>query len=358
MDKKPLHILVIKLRHLGDVLLTTPVFEALRFSYPDAFIAACINEETEAMLTDNPFIDKIFLLKRDHRKRFQDLLQQLRLFREIRKHRFDLVLELTHNDRGAFLGFISGAPRRLGFLLPHEEKHFLDMHSLYTDIITPDSTMHVVDHSLHMIEYLGLSIPERFPRLYWHSKDEEVAMKILANAEISPKDPYVVLYPVCGEPYRSWNKEGYAALCDHLQQKWKIKVVLICGPAPEEVEFVSEIISLCRFRHFHLGGRFTLKGLAAVLHRAALAISIDSGPMHMAAAVETPVLAILGPQRRELWGPYGPNHVIAQKAWSCVPCRKSGCEDNKHQRSLCLKALTTREVLTVLDEKMASLIES
>ena len=358
MNGKPPRILVIILRYLGDVLLTAPVFEAFRFNYPHAFIAACVNEGTEAMLTDNPFIDKIFLLKRDHKSRFKDLRYQLRLLHDIRKLHFDLTLELTHNDRGAFLGFISGAPRRLGFFFPWDGKRFPDMHNLYTETIAPDWNTHVVDFNLRMIEHLGLSIPQRVPRMYWQPKDEERTMKILADAGISQKDSYVTLYPVCGTLYRSWTKEGYAALCDHLEQKWKTKTVLICGPAPKEVAFVDDITSLCRSsRPFHLGGRFPLKNLAVAFHRAMLAISIDSGPMHIAAAVGTPVLAILGPQLRELWGPYGPNHVIAQKTWACVPCHRSGCDDDKQQMSLCLKELRKDEVLTVLDEKMATLME-
>ena len=358
MNRKPPHILVIILRYLGDVLLTAPVFEALRFNYPNAFIAACVNEGTEDMLTDNPFIDKIFLLKRDYRSRSKDLLHQLRLFRDIRKLHFDLTMELTHNDRGAFLGFISGAPRRLGFFFPWDGKRFPDQHNLHTETITPDRKTHVVDFNLCMIEHLGLSIPQRAPRLYWQPKDEERAMKILADAGISQQDSYVILYPVCGTPYRSWNKEGYAALCDHLEKKWKTKTVIICGPAPKEVAFVDDIVSLCRSsRPFHLGGRFSLKSLAVAIHRAMLAISIDSGPMHIAAAVGTPVMAILGPQRWELWGPYGPNHVIAQKTWACIPCLRSGCDNDKQQMSLCLKELRKDEVFTVLDEKMASLME-
>lgn len=356
MNRKPPRILVIILRYLGDTLLASPVFEALRFNYPHAFIAACVNEGTEAMLTDNPFIDKIFLVKRDQKRRFKDLRHQLRLFHDIRERRFDLTLELTHNDRGAFLGFISGASRRLGFFFPWEEKRFPDMHILYTETIIPEENTHIVDFNLRMVERLGLSVPQRIPRLYWQPQDEERAMKILAAAGISQTDSYVTLYPVCNTPFRSWNKEGYAALCDHLEQKWKTKTVLICGPAPKEMAFVNDIVSLCRSsRPVHLGGHFPLKSLAVAIHRAMLAISIDSGPMHIAAAVGTPVLAILGPQQRELWGPYGPDHVVAQKTWACVPCRRSGCDNDKQQMSLCLKELKKEEVLTILDEKMAAL---
>lgn len=354
MKQKLQSILVIKLRYLGDVLLTTPVFDALRFNYPDAFIAACVNKGTEEMLTGHPAINKIYTLEKD-RNLFSSWSKQMALFSEIRKERYDLALELTRNDRGAFLAFVSGASKRLGFASPQPK--LFGRHLFYTDLIVPRMEIHMVERQLQMIEHLGLAIPKKAPSLYWSSENEEKVMGILASVRIRPGEPYVVLHPILRSRYKAWHKEGYAALCDHLEDKWHLRTILVCGREAGEVRFADQILPLCqKSRPIHLGGRLSLKELAVVISRAALYIGIDSGPMHMAAALKTPLIAIFGSQRKEHWGPYGKDQTVVQKPWACVPCTLAGCDD-KGIRSRCLDELTSEEMIAVLDRKMARLVQ-
>ncbi|OPY90338.1 MAG: Lipopolysaccharide core heptosyltransferase RfaQ [Syntrophus sp. PtaU1.Bin208] len=341
-------ILVIKLRYLGDVLLTTPVFEALRVRYPDAFIAAVVNRGTEDMLSGNPAIDKIFKVERDSRP-LKDLQKQLSLIREIRNFKFDVVLELTHNSRAAILAFLSGAKKRLGYK-PKKKKGFRRT-LLLTDLVTVGKKLHVIDRHLEMAKSLGCSFLPTKPALYWSPQDQNACEDILKSNGVSGDLPYVVVHPSSTAIHKVWSAEGYAALCDYLAEKKAIRTILICGKDEAEFRLNGKICDLAKRPPLNLGGKLSLKQTAALLSKALLFIGIDSGPMHMAAAVGTPVLAIFGPSRPWRWGPWGEGQVVVQKNWDCVPCGKKGCR-NDGGESRCLMELTPDEVLLPVERKL------
>jgi len=180
-------ILVIKLRYLGDVLLTTPVFEALRSRFPNAFIGAVVTKGTEDMLTGNPSIDRIFAVERDSRLRV-DLQKQFRLIGEIRNAKFDVVLELTHNDRAAVLAFLSGAKKRLGYK-PKRKTRFRRTF-LLTDLIAIGTKLHVIDRHLELARALGCSVLPTKPSLYWNPQDQRSCEELLQSHGVSGNSAY------------------------------------------------------------------------------------------------------------------------------------------------------------------------
>jgi len=352
IDGSP-RILVIKLRYLGDVLLTTPLFNALRTHFPDAFIAAAVNRGTEDMLTDNPTINRIFTVERDSNF-LSDLQKQLRLMREIRSFKFNMVLELTNNDRGAVLAYTSGAQKRLGY--KKKKENFLRQSILFTDLIEVENNLHIAKKNLEMAKALGCSLPSVKPVLFWSPQDQAACEQILKSNDISDDVSCVVLHPSSNARHKIWTVEGYAALCNYLRDKWAIRTILICGKDPEELRLNREICALAKSHPLNLGGQLTLKQTAVLLSKAALFIGIDSGPMHMATAVNKPVAAIFGPSRAWRWGPLGEGHVIIQKDWPCVPCGKKGCEGNGQSR--CLDELSLEEVTAVLEPKLKSILSA
>lgn len=341
------NILVIKLRYLGDVLVITPVFDALRYSYPKAFISALVNKGTETMLTQNPAIDAVLVLERSANP-VLDLIKHLQLIRKLRMFDFDLALELTNNDRGAILGFLSGAKRRLGFRSRRMKK--LDRHLLFTDLVTAQGSRHIVDYNLEMIEYLGCTFPEKGLSLYWTKEEESTCWQILRENGLSPNQSFVVLHPISQARYNAWHLDGYVAICDYLQKECGIQTILVCDNNTDERHFVNRIVQMSKSAPIDLGGQLSLKHLAALLSHAKLFIGIDSGPMHMAAAVKTPVVAIFGPSRQFRWGPWGEGHTVIQKSWKCVPCGKKGC--NGEGRSRCLDELSIEEVIPVIESRI------
>ena len=351
MKKEIKEILVIKLRYLGDVVLTTPVFESLRQLYPQASLTALVNSGTEAMLAENPNVDRILVLERD-KNPLADLKKQFTLIARLRKFRFDLAIELTNNDRGATYSFLSGAKRRLGFR-PKKIKP-LDRHLLFTDLVVQKKGTHMVDRHMRMIEHLGHTPQSRSPRLFWKREEAQKVEEILGRIDLSEKDDFIVLHPILKAKYRAWRSDGYARLCDHLRDKFNIPTILVCGKSQDEIDFTNKIKEMTESRPLNLGGKLSLRELVVLISKATLFIGIDSGPMHMAAAVNTPLVAIFGPQTRVTWGPYGEGHCVIQKDWDCVPCVRMGCNDSGKSR--CLEELSAEEVIAAVDHAMNSLV--
>lgn len=350
-QEKIKNIIVIKLRYLGDVVVSTPVFEALRHHYPQASITALVNKGTEAMLSGNPNVDRIFILERD-KNPIIDLKKQLSLIAKLRKFRFDLALELTNNDRGATYSFLGGSKRRLGYR-PKTLK-FLGRHLLFTDLITLRKGQHMVDRHLQMIEHLGHTPHAKTPSLYVKREAEASCEAILGHNNLSLEDNFVVLHPILKATYRAWRIEEYAKLCDYIFDTFGIPTVMVCGPSSNEVSFVDKIMKTTKCSPINLGGILSLEELVALISHATLFIGIDSGPMHMAAALETPVAAIFGPQTKVTWGPYGENHVVIQKEWDCVPCIQKGC--NNSGTSRCLDELSLEEVIGAVEPQLRALV--
>jgi heptosyltransferase-3 len=351
MHDKINNILVIKLRHIGDVVLTIPVFEALRYHYPDAFIAALVNSEAGPILEHHPSVDRLFTLQRSLHP-VQDVIRQLQLIRDLRSQHFDLVLELSKSDRGAFYGFVTGAGKRLGFRSRTCKR--VDRQLLFTDLVTPSGTQHIVDYHLEMIKKLALKVPGKDLALYWDRTDEDLCGRILEGEGISPNDHFVVMHPFSRDRHKSWHVDGYAKICDYMSDRWGVRTVLIGGSEDAERLLVDRVAVTAKSAPVNLGGRLSLKQLAAVSSRALLFVGIDSGPMHVAAAVGTPVVAIFGPSRRFRWGPWGEGHEVIQKKWPCVPCGKKGCDGTG--RSRCLDELSVAEVTAVLEPRMKSIL--
>jgi len=130
---------------------------------------------------------------------------------------------------------------------------------------------------------------------------------------------------------------------------------MVCGPSSDEVSFVDKIAKATKCSPINLGGKLSLEQLVAIISHATLFIGIDSGPMHMAAAVNTPVAAIFGPQTKVTWGPYGENHVVIQKEWDCVPCIRKGCNDSGKSR--CLDELSFEEVIGAVEPRLRSILK-
>jgi heptosyltransferase-3 len=351
MKKEIKEILVIKLRYLGDVVLTTPVFESLRQFYPQASITALVNKGTETMLVENPNVDRIFVLERD-KNHIADLKKQLSLIAKLRKLRFDLALELTNNDRGAAYSFLSAAKRRLGYR-PKRIK-ILDRHLLFTDLVAQRPGEHIVDRHLRMIEHLGYQPQSRPPRLFWEREEKRKVEDILTRFGLSKKHDFIVLHPILKAKYRAWRIEGYAKLCDFLKETFGLRTIMVCGKSQDEIDFTNAIADMTESRPLNLGGVLSLRELIVLISKATLFIGIDSGPMHMAAAVGTPLVAIFGPQNRLQWGPYGEDHSVIQKDWDCVPCVKRGCNDSGKSR--CLDELSEEEVIEVVGKKLESIL--
>ena len=275
------NILIIKLKHLGDVLTTTPLVSAIREAWPRARISYLINPGGEELVRYHPDIDSVLTLPRG-----ESVLGQLAFIRELRKHRFDLVLELSGGDRGAFLARASGASVRVGYR--PGGRWPVDRRLLLTHrVTTPVSSKHTVEYHLDALRILGLSPGFRPMSLHWPAESMKKVRAILEERGLGPGG-YAVVHPSSRWMFKAWSHAGNAAVIDYIVRDLVLPVVLTSGPDKKEMDYVRVITGRINADILDLSGRLSLAELAALISGAVFFFGVDSLPMHMAAALEHP----------------------------------------------------------------------
>ena len=333
-------LLVIKLKQPGDVLVSTPVIAALKEAWPDCHLTYLVSRGTEDMVSGHPGLDDLMVVDRGG----ETWRQSLGFVRELRRRRFDLILELSGGDRGAIYSFLSGAKERVG--LEHLRMPFWQRRLCFTRLLPrPPVKMHLVDQNLQPLRALGLQ-PQK-PRLqfFWDQVVEQRIQDLLTAHGLAPGG-FVVMHPGAGWRFKCWTPQGYARVLETLHQDWELPVIITGTRAPHEQELFEAILKESRIKPINLAGGLTLKELGALLAKARFFFGPDSAPMHLAAAVETPAVALFGPSGVFNWGPWGEGHLVIQKDWPCVPCGRDGCEGSKISR--CLTEIEPAEVLTAM----------
>jgi heptosyltransferase-3 len=330
-------ILVIKLKQPGDVLVSTPVIAALKAAWPDSHLTYLVPKGTEAMVADHPGLDGLFVVDR----RGATWEETLRFLRKLRQARFDLVLELSGGDRGAIYSFLTGAKERLGF--EHPRQPIWQRHACFTRLLPrPPVKMHLVDQNLEAVRALGHTPKNPRLQFFWNQEVEAQVQELLASHHLRDR-PFVVMHPGAGWHFKCWTPSGYARVIEAFEKEWNLPVVLTGSKAAHEQDLLAAILQECRANPLNFAGRLSLKELGALIARARLFFGMDSAPMHLAAAVNTPAVALFGPSGVFNWGPWGKGHLVIKKDWECLPCGKDGCQGSKISR--CLVELTPEEVL-------------
>jgi heptosyltransferase-3 len=388
-------ILVIKLRHIGDVLLTIPVFRALREHFPDAHISVLVNSGTEQVLTGNSLIDEIIVFDRSiksmaHLKKYAN---ELSFLRNVRKRVFDMTIDLTGGDRAAMLSFASGARYRLGW---KSKKGFVGKRHFYTHRSEPDSKKHMVLQNLDVISRFGIGtenlsvdfhIPEvsrTFVKGIFEESNIPFHLPLSKGGQRGVKIVHV--HPTSRWLFKCWRDEYMADVISWLVGQ-DMNVVVTSSPDKKEMDKAKRILSLVsEFTPLNipplprggigavidLCGKTSIKQLAAISETSYLFFGVDSAPMHIAAAIGTPVVALFGPSKPFHWGPWDENnpygydkrsgiqkvgkHTVIQKHWDCIPCGKDRCNGAGIIR--CMEDIDTEEVKNVLSEKLNRITEN
>lgn len=333
--RPPERILCIKLKHIGDVLLMTPAIRALHQAWPGSRIAALVPRGTEGVLAGNPDLDEVLVLDRGEGWR-----GNWRIIRALRRYAPDLVLEMGQGDREAVLGWLSGARQRVGYA-PRWSGQWRRV--LLSRMIAWNGRTHVIESNVELVRACGIPATADRPVLVVEPGARARMAAHLESAGLRPNQPLVVVHPVSRWLFKAWPETGCAEVIRHLVGQAGVAVAVTSGPEAKEMDAARRILAGAGVPAIDLVGRTTLIDLAAVLERAQLFLGVDSAPMHMAAALGVPVLALFGPSGEHHWGPWGEGHVVLASPYLCRPCGRDGCLGTKV--SDCLEALSAQTVI-------------
>jgi predicted lipopolysaccharide heptosyltransferase III len=330
------NILVIKLRYIGDVLLATPALRALRDGIPGVRLTVAVNRGTEAVLTENPDVDDVVVVPK------AAPWEQWQFARELRRQRFDCVIDLTDGDRSAILARLTGAPVRIGFNDEHRWRGLL-----YTRVLRVPPSLHRVERDLAAVRALGIEPKVQMPVLRMSAADEQEATALLAEIglDAAKHENLVWLQPGARYWFKAWPANRFADLADRLAETNGCKV-LIGGDAAER-DLAESIRKRARTAPVVLAGRTTLRQCASLVRRCALYVGNDNGPMHMAAAMHVPVVALFGPSNPVEWGPRGGRSRVLYKELDCRQCFHPTCLRGEDS---CMNLISVDEVYAAATE--------
>jgi len=322
-------ILLIKLRYLGDVVLSTPVLPLLRKHFPDAKITFLVNPGTASLLQGNPYLDEVWTLP------CQSWWEQFSFIHRLREAKFEAVVDLTDADRSAFLSFMSGAPIRIGYNREHRWRE-----KFYTCVVPADyGAMHMVEYHQQALAGLGINEPVGDPEVFINSDEGEQRDAVLEK--FSRRQPLVLLHPTARYVFKAWPLERFAVVADWLGAQG-LRVALI--GTQQEMLIGQQIMNLTKHKPMSLMGETHISQLTALMKRSLLFIGNDGGPMHMAAAVGCPVLGLFGPTDPAVWGPRGANVKVIYKRLDCEECFYPGCSRGEES---CMRQISVDEVCQV-----------
>ena len=336
-----MNILIVKLSAVGDVIHTLPSLTALRKRYPDAHITWLVEEAAADIIRDHPDLDRVIVSRRKgwwkeiRSGQFRKPLREMKTFlRDLRDRDFDLVIDFHGLFKSAVLVFLCRGKRKLGY------DSYQELSGLfYNEKIPEDMNKHAVDRYLDFPKYLGAAVMQPEFRIAIGEENKRQVGELLAEHGIA--GPFIVLNPVAYWDTKLWEDERFAALCDRIGEAYGIPVVLTGQRAPS----LEKIQSLSRRGVINLEGQTTLKDLAELYRRAVLLITTDSGPMHLAAAMGTPVVALFGPTDPKRTGPYGPGHRVIRASLPCAPCFLKRCREMS-----CMKGITVDTVFKATED--------
>lgn len=338
-------ILLFKLRYIGDVLLTTPAIRLLRQAYPEAYIAMVVNRGTEEVLRHNPHLNHVCTVDRTILEKaplWGRLTHEWKVIKSLRDKHYDISMDFDSGERGAYMSFLSGIDLRIGFQYARGLRRLI-----FNRQIDIDRHLHTVERNLTLVEKtLGLKRKDDTLELYTGLEEERRVTLLIESFSLGECIP-VIVHP--GARYRSkeWPAERWSMLIDRIQGDLGYPVVITGGNKEKEV--IRSITFRMKTPVRSLAGQTSVLELAALFRKAALFIGSDSGPMHIAAAVGTPVIALFGPTDPLVWGPWGDGHTVISKHLPCSPCKVTRCDRGKE---CCMDQISLEEVLDEVTRHM------
>ena len=340
-----MNILIVKTSAIGDVIHTLPALHCLRHHYPDAHITWLVEAAAADVVLDHPALDRVLVAGRREwikewraGERSAAWRQAWRFVQELRDIRYDLLLDFQGLLKSGIWVAMARATRKVGFGrgMEHAEMSYLFLNERVPAV---SIEMHAVDREMHLLRAIGIECQEVRFDLPVSAPDRAAAQALLQEHGIEADRPFVAMNPMTTWPTKHWLPEKFAELADRLIEAGT-PVVFTGGPADQAG--VAAIVNAMQQKAANLAGRTSLKILAALYGQASVVVSTDTGPMHVAAAMNTPVVALFGPTAPWRTGPYDGSHQIIRLGLACSPCLKKEC---RHATTACMNEIAVDAVL-------------
>lgn len=337
-------ILVIKLRAIGDVVMSTIVIENLRRTFPQAQLSFLTEAPCKDVVLGNPNLHHVLVLDRKAKAQIGALARlqaDWKFLQAVRHQQFDLVFDFFGNPRSALITWLSGAPWRVGYDYRIRQWAY--------NVVVPSraNELHEAEWHLDALRHLGIATESRHLMVTVDTVHRGFAKSFWRNAGLTSR-PVVALNFSGGWPAKRWPIDRFAALATTLIEKYNVNILIIWGPG-EQAEALR-LAETCRHT-VTLIPKTNLKELAAILEKVQLLISTDSGPMHIAAAMGVPCVAIFGPTNYRLQGPYGAGHeIVVKQGLDCLGCNRLDCDHTS-----CMQLLTVEDVMAAVERTLSRL---
>ena len=335
-----MNILLTRTDRIGDVVLSTPAIKAVRDKYPDAYIAFMVRPYANDIVEGNPYLDEV--IEYDKAGRHKSFLSTVKFALSLRKKKFDIAIMLHPTNRVHIIAFIAGIPRRIGY----DRK----MSFLLTDRVPhlkQKGRKHELEYTLDLLKSIGIEAMDKTLFIPVREKDMNAIEIVLDEWHIGKEVPLIAINPGASSMSKRWLPENFAKVADALAGSLKARIFLVSDKA--NAEFAEKVSKNMKYEPINLAGKTSVGELVALISKCSIFISNDSGPVHIACAVETPVVSIFGRNNPGLsakrWGPTGEKSIFLHKDVGCSECLAESCQKNFK----CLEAITPDEVLSAVE---------
>ena len=323
-------MLLIRLRSIGDTALMTPCLSALKSWSPDLKISVVSEPLSAPLLEDHPLVDELLIAE-------PSVIARTSLIAKLRGRRFDVAFNMHGGPTAAILAGLSGARRCVGY-------RSLPLSSLLTDrapspdIILGRSRIHSVEQQLALLKWAGVELDDS-PLALSLQNCSDIEARMSERFREMGLTQIASIVPGAAFESKRWGAEGFAAVADHLMKRWNLQSVIVAGPGQEQL--ASEVVAAAKAKTTMLSG-LSLKELMAVLRMSRLFVGNDSGPMHIAAAFDCPIVAVWGSSDEAVWHPW------TRAAYRVV----------RGEHSHSIKQIPSSEVLNAVDEVLELALEA
>ncbi|MCM8786630.1 MAG: lipopolysaccharide heptosyltransferase II [Candidatus Omnitrophica bacterium] len=331
--EEPKKILLVRTDRIGDVLLSTPVIKNLKFAYPKSYIAFMCRPYTKEILEGNPYLDEVITYDKD--KVQKGIFSSIKFSLYLRKKYFDWAIILHPTIRVHLVTFFAKIPTRIGW---NAKKGWLLTKSLPYNKY--EGLKHELEYTLDLLRFLDIPIVDKRPYFPIKEVSEKKVESLLFGLGIEKSEKFIVIHPSSSCPSKRWPIDYFIELVKILKKETNLKIIVISSK--EEKEIVKPLLETGLV--IDMAGKLSISETGSLLKRATIFISNDSGPVHIAAALDIPVISIFGRKNAGLsptrWRPLSENSFYFHKDVGCSICLAHNC----NKGFLCLKAIKPIEV--------------